>query len=99
GVGNVGYVAVAACAGACMTGGGAMAGNCCVGGCGTGGVRRGGAALLRGAGERWPATTSSTARGGCLVTSADFTSIIALGSSHRASARSALSEMSRDSLV
>ena len=46
-----------------------------------------------------PLTTSSTSSGGCLVASADFTSIIALGSSQSASARSGLSEMSRDSLV
>ena len=48
---------------------------------------------------RWPPTISSTSSGGCLVASADLTSIMALGSSHRASARSGLSEMSRDSLV
>src|ERR1700694_5330154 len=52
---------------------------------------------LRGA--RCEATTSSTSSGGCLVMSADLTSIIAPGSSHSASARSGLSEMSRDSLV
>src|ERR1700676_4103766 len=48
---------------------------------------------------RSPATISSTSSGGCLVASADLTSIIAAGSSQSASARSGLSEMSRDSLV
>src|SRR5216683_1693613 len=106
GVGKVGYVAV----GACTVGGGAlgiaagvgMAGNCCVGGCcagAAGGGGGGGGDGLRGA-DRWPEeTTSSTSRGGCLTVSADLTSIIADGSSQRASARSGLSEMSRDSLV
>src|SRR5712691_1467430 len=50
----------------------------------------GGAAAYDGAG---------TAGGGCLLVSADLTSIIAFGSSHRASAWSGLSEISRDSLV
>src|SRR6266851_49619 len=95
GVGKAGYVAVGATTGG-ATGMGAgvwMTGNCCVGGAG------GGSGLLRGA-DRWPGvTTSSTSSGGCLTVSADLTSIIAIGSSQSASARSGLSEMSRDSLV
>ena len=50
-------------------------------------------------GARCEATTSSTSSGGCLIVSADLTSIIAPGSSQSARARSGLSEMSRDSLV
>src|SRR2546430_17257223 len=57
----------------------------------------GGAGFERAA--RWLATISSTSSGGWFVESADLTSIIAFGSSHSASARSGLSEMSRDSLV
>src|SRR6202158_2951140 len=65
------------------------------GGGGGGGAGAGGEFL----GARWPGTTSSSSSGGCLVVSADLTSIIAFGSSQSASARSGLSEMSRDSLV
>src|SRR6266699_3663294 len=80
--GSGGWVAVGGGGAACITGGVAMAGNCCVGGC-AGGAGGDGAGLLRGA-DRWLETTSSTSRGGCLVASVDFTSIIAFGSSHRA---------------
>src|ERR1700680_3980401 len=76
-----------------VTGSGACGGGGAGGG---GGASGGGGAFL---GARWPATTSSTSSGGCLVVSADLTSIIAAGSSQSASARSGLSEMSRDSLV
>src|SRR4029077_9585622 len=90
--GTTGYVAVADCW--------AMTGICEVAGStGGGGGGGGGAACGATRGPRCPATISSMSSGVCVEVSADLISIIALGSSQRASARSGLSEMSLDSLV